>query len=150
MRLFVGVWPPSDVLNAVAALPRAGEARWTRRDQWHVTLLFIGEVDDPAPWVARVQDVAASCGARTVTLGRATRRLGRDILVLPASGLDDIAAAFGNDRFRGHLTLARNAPSHLAGDAFEASFEVRDIALIRSHLGNGPARYETIATATLG
>lgn len=150
MRLFVGVWPPADVLDAVAALPRVGDARWTRRDQWHVTLLFVGEVDDAEPWRARLQEVAAQYGARTVTLGPTTKILGRGVLVVPAAGLDDLAGAFGNDRFRGHLTLARNAPRDLAGTAVDASFEVRELALIRSHLGPSPARYETIATAALG
>ena len=46
-RLFVAVWPPDEVLDAIAALPRADEpgVRWTRRDQWHVTLRFLGSAE---------------------------------------------------------------------------------------------------------
>ncbi|HVT76995.1 MAG TPA: hypothetical protein VHD87_08200, partial [Acidimicrobiales bacterium] len=81
----------------------------------------------------------------------ATRMLGRDALVLPAVGLDDLGAAFGSESFRGHLTLARRAPRAFAGAAFSASWDVTEVALIRSHLGgSAPARYETIATAPLG
>lgn len=150
MRLFVGVWPPEDVLDAIAALPRVGEARWTRRDQWHVTLRFVGEVADAEEWVAHVQDAASRYGPRTVTLGPATKILGRDVLMIPVAGLDDVAAEFSEEKFRGHLTLARNASRHLAGTPFRASFDVRELAVIRSHLGNGPARYETIGVAPLG
>ena len=148
MRLFAGVWPPADVLDAIEALPRAVGTRWTLREQWHVTLLFIGEVEDARPWIDRLQDVAAKFAPRTVTLGPKTKMLGRENLVIPAAGLDDVAAAFGNDTFRGHLTLSRHATRPLAGVPFEASWHASEIALIRSHLGGGPARYETIADAT--
>jgi 2'-5' RNA ligase len=144
MRLFVGVWPPEDVLDAIAALPQVGATRWTRREQWHVTLHFIGDVDSPDVWVERVQEVASRFAPRTVTLGPATKILGKDVLMIPASGLDDVAAAFSDEKFRGHLTLARRASRDLAGEPFNASFAAREIALIRSHLGDGPARYETI------
>ena len=146
MRLFVGVWPSDEVLDAIEALPRAAGVRWTLREQWHVTLRFLGEVADPSPWADRVVEAAARFEPRTVTLGPRTKMLGRDNLVLPAAGLDDVAAALGAEKFRGHLTLSRRATHHLAGVPFDASWEVRDIALIRSHLGQGPARYETIAT----
>ena len=124
--------------------------RWTTRDQWHVTLRFLGEVDDPAEWIARVVEVAAGAAPRTLTLGPRTTMLGRENLVIPAAGVDDLAGALGADKFRGHLTLSRHATHHLAGEAFEAAFEVREIALIRSHLGSGPAVYQTIASALLG
>jgi RNA 2',3'-cyclic 3'-phosphodiesterase len=150
MRLFVGVWPPAHVLDLVEALPRPDGARWTRRDQWHVTLRFHGEVDDPAPYVTELDRIAARHAARTVTIGPATKILGRGVLMIPVRGLDDLGAAFGNDRFTGHLTLARNARRELQGAPIAASFAVTHLFLVRSHLGGGPARYETIATAALG
>jgi 2'-5' RNA ligase len=145
MRLFIGVWPPGEVLDAIEALPRAAGTRWTLREQWHVTLRFLGEIEDPAPWAERVEEVAAQFSARTVTLGPNTKMLGRENLVLPATGLDDVAAALGTEKFRGHLTLSRHATRTLAGEPFAASWEAQEIALIRSHLGRGPAHYETIA-----
>ena len=51
MRLFVAVTPPADALDeleaAVAPLRSScPELRWTGRPNWHVTLAFLGQVDD--------------------------------------------------------------------------------------------------------
>ena len=48
MRLFVAVWPADDVLDRSRRWPPAGHRRRAldHRDQWHVTLRFLGEVDD--------------------------------------------------------------------------------------------------------
>ena len=53
MRLFVALAPPPavlDELEAAAAPLRAqrGDLRWTGRDAWHVTLAFLGEVEQAA------------------------------------------------------------------------------------------------------
>jgi RNA 2',3'-cyclic 3'-phosphodiesterase len=53
MRLFVAIAPPSavlDELDALVAPHRAsrGELRWTNREAWHVTLAFLGQVDEAA------------------------------------------------------------------------------------------------------
>lgn len=151
MRLFAGVWPSDEVRDALAALPRTEGVRYTRRSQWHVTLRFYGEVDDGdlASVVAALKAAAGVSAPRTVVLGPATRMLGRRLLMIPAAGLDDLAARLGVDEFTGHLTIARDAPRRLAGEPFSARFAVSEIALIRSYLGEGPARYETIATAAL-
>jgi 2'-5' RNA ligase len=50
MRLFVAVTPPADALDeleaAVAPLRSScPELRWTGRQNWHVTLAFLGQVD---------------------------------------------------------------------------------------------------------
>src|SRR4051812_49893486 len=55
MRLFVAVWPPPPAvaeLETVLAAVRASapRLRWTTREQWHLTLAFLGEVaDDHVP-----------------------------------------------------------------------------------------------------
>jgi RNA 2',3'-cyclic 3'-phosphodiesterase len=53
MRLFVAIAPPPDVfdeLDALAGPLRAGrpDLRWTSREAWHVTLAFLGQVDEAA------------------------------------------------------------------------------------------------------
>ena len=53
MRLFVAIAPPAavlDELDALAAPLRAGrqDLRWTDREAWHVTLAFLGQVDESA------------------------------------------------------------------------------------------------------
>lgn len=157
-RLFVAAWPPAEVLDAVEAIDRpAGEGvRWTRREQWHVTLRFLGTADlDGLP------DIVAP--AVEAVVGPEVARLGRGVLCLPVSGLDEVAAAVTEatrdigrppeDRpFHGHLTLARvqrKVPRGVVGTPFTARFPVTEIALVASHLGRGPAHYETLATTPL-
>jgi RNA 2',3'-cyclic 3'-phosphodiesterase len=53
MRLFVAIAPPAaalDELDALAGPLRAGrqDLRWTDREAWHVTLAFLGQVDESA------------------------------------------------------------------------------------------------------
>jgi RNA 2',3'-cyclic 3'-phosphodiesterase len=53
MRLFVAIAPPPavlDELDAQTAPLRAGrdDLRWTNREAWHVTLAFLGHVDESA------------------------------------------------------------------------------------------------------
>src|SRR4051812_28143169 len=88
--------------------------RWTEPDQWHVTLRFFGDADPdeigPLPQPRGV----------TAVLGPATVRLGRHVLAVPVAGLEELAAAWPQDRpFRGHLTLARSrrepVPPRLVG-----------------------------------
>jgi 2'-5' RNA ligase len=54
--------------------------------------------------------------------------------------------------FTGHLTLARvsgRPPKALVGERISASFTVDAVHVVSSHLGQGPARYETEATIPL-
>jgi RNA 2',3'-cyclic 3'-phosphodiesterase len=160
-RLFVALWPPADVLDAVAALPRlplAG-ARWTTRAQWHVTLRFLGSADVRVAAAALDNVVAAPC---TAELGPRPARLGRGVLMLPVAGVDDLAAAVVQAtahvgvapdirRFRGHLTLAEsrrgNAPRLDA--ELRASWPVTEVALVESHLHPAGARYDIVHTVPL-
>ena len=150
------MWPPDDVLDAIAGVPRPSMSgvRWTTRDQWHVTLRFLGDagVDDTR---AALDDVSAS---RTeALLGPTVKRLGSGVLCLPVGGLAELAAAVQQTtaaigkppehrRFRGHVTLARlTGPPPKIDAEISCSWPVATFALVRSHLGSGPARYETIA-----
>jgi RNA 2',3'-cyclic 3'-phosphodiesterase len=174
MRLFVGVRPPDDVLDLIADLPRRAQAglRWTTRDQWHVTLRFLGEVEDPAVVVDALDGVDANrLVAREATVGPMVETLSRQVVALPVAGLDDLATAVieatralgrpPDDRpFRGHVTLARLARSargsarRLAGETvgrpLSARFTVSDVRVVRSHLGRGGARYEDVYVRHLG
>ena len=161
-RLFVAVWPPATVLDQIAGLPRSSTGlRWTTRDQWHVTQRFLGAAPlDPAiAALARLRDESV-CAAR---FGGAAARLGRSAFVLPVLGLDALAAATarafdGVGRpaeprpFVGHVTLARLTGAgriELPSLAVDASWTVQSVCLVRSHLGRGGARYETIAEVGL-
>ena len=158
MRLFVAVWPPDDVLDAVAALERPDHpsVRWTTLEQWHVTLRFLGEVDEPP---RDLLEPLATITAPRVTIGPATERLSGRVLMIPVHGLDEVAAAVRDVAdtrpFRGHLTLARarqrgaKIPASLAGAPIERSWVARRVALVRSHLGRRPAQYEDIQSVDL-
>ena len=162
----MAVWPPAEVVGAVAALDRPARPglRWTTPEQWHVTLVFLGNVAGPA--VAGVASGLSALRApvATAVLGPATHRLGRAVLVAPVTGLDALAAAVGavvppgpdaGRPFAGHLTLARASgrrgvvPAALAGTPLSARWEVSEVALVRSHPRSSGARYETLAVVGL-
>jgi len=61
-RAFVAVVPPSDVFDAIgrAVAPLRGResgVRWAGRGQWHLTLQFLGRVDDDDALVAALREV---------------------------------------------------------------------------------------------
>ena len=173
MRLFVGVRPSDDVLDLIADLPRRAQAglRWTTRDQWHVTLRFLGEIEDPAVVVDALDGADAGFVACEATIGPMVETLSRQVVALPVAGLDDVAAAVieatrtlgrpPEDRpFRGHLTLARLARSArgsarrlaggIVGRPLSARFTASDVRVVRSHLGRGGAHYEDVYVRHLG
>jgi 2'-5' RNA ligase len=160
-RLFVALWPPAEVLDAVDAVPRlplAG-ARWTTRPQWHVTLRFLGSADVRVAAAALDGLVAPPCIAE---VGPRPRRLGRGVLMLPVAGVDDLAAAVvqatahvgvppETRAFRGHLTLAesRRGRAPTLDAEVHATWPVTEVALVESHLHPAGARYETVHTVAL-
>ncbi len=166
-RLFVGLWPAPEVADVLDGLarPQHPDVRWTARAQWHVTLRFLGEVeDDDMPALIEALAVAGSWPARLATLGPATARLGRHNIVVPVHGVDDLGAAaadatraFGPPEeraFTGHLTVARGrsgrpVPPELTGQEVEAAWSVAELAVVRSDLSSEGARYSTISTVTL-
>jgi 2'-5' RNA ligase len=168
MRLFVAVWPPGDVLGAVAALsrPPVVGARWTTRDQWHVTLRFLGETPDSS--LDDVVDALAGVegGPVDVRLGPAVELLNPRIVSVPVHGLEEVGpavisatAGFGQppeDRpFRGHLTLARlkgvrrRDLGDVVGAPIDESWRVESIDIVRSRLSPKGARYDTVVSVPL-
>lgn len=161
-RLFVAVRPPADVLDLLASLPRPAEpgVRYTTRAQWHVTLRFLGDAD-VASAVAALDDLEAD--RVEVVLGPRVSRLGRDVVVVPAAGLDEVTAAVNQVTatigdppdprpFTGHLTVARlrrRGACRIAGAPLSASFAARDVQLVQSHLEADGARYEVLADRPL-
>lgn len=163
MRLFVAVWPSDEVGATLAGLPRPGVPglRWTRHDQWHVTLRFLGESDQEAA-AAALADLAAQ--PAVAELGPVTRLLGQRIVVVPVDGLDElartvVAATVGlggspEDRpFTGHLTLARAkgpVPPGTVGTPITGRFPVGEVCLVRSRTLPEGAAYETLERFSLG
>ena len=167
-RLFIAVWPPEQVIAALGRLdrPQRPGLRWTTPEQWHVTLRFLGSLEEEEEDALRGRLSGAAwraLGPRDVAAGPALASIGRTVLGIPVSGLDDLAAAAeaaagtdvapsGAQRrvFHGHLTLARaKTPPGLrglAGQPFDASWHVGAVTLVHSTLHRAGARYEIVQT----
>lgn len=160
-RLFVAAWPPPDVVGRLAALPCDDEnVRWVPPGRWHVTLRFLGDADLDAATSAleRVDATRA-----TVTLGPRVSLLGGTVVVVPAAGLDRIAAAVADATagigtadearpFHGHLTLGRlRRPGlcRLVGHPVDGEFPVEELTLVRSETHPDGARYTTCCAVGL-
>jgi 2'-5' RNA ligase len=154
----VAVWPPPGFLDGLPR-PETAAVRWTPTANLHVTLRFLGPASI-AETAARLDGLAAS--PTEASVGPATERLGRGVLMLPVAGLDAVAGAvesvLGPDPdgrpFRGHITVARGrgrgrrgvVPSSVAGAPFSGSFPVEEVTLVRSAGG----RYSVVGRWVLG
>lgn len=178
LRLFVAVPLGADLVAALAdatrawrRMPEAGGLRWTDPGAWHVTLAFIGSVD--AERLPRVSAAIASAVEGATPLRCPTGGLG----AFPRPGrarvlwygVDDrgghlarlatrlrAALRLERGRFRPHVTLARATDPEVdvrrlvaAASPPAGELRVDGVDLMRSHLGAGPARYETLGTFTL-
>lgn len=172
MRLFVAVWPSAEVRRHLRAIdrPDLDGVRWTPEERWHITLRFLGEVDDAAPVVEAVTAARAGVVPPMAELGERVEQLGA-VAAVPVAGLDDLAATViaatapmgqpPDDRpFHGHVTVARargraRLPASVAGrpavspDAAGRSWTVATVDVVRSVLGPDH-RYETLASVALG
>jgi 2'-5' RNA ligase len=188
-RVFIAVPLPEAARADVAALigsvrdqadPNARDVRWVRLDGLHLTLRFIGQVDEgDLERLAGAVDVAAaslaafpvsveSAGAfpaqgrpRAIWLGVGE---GAAELTAAATAVDDALAAIGlprSDRpFRAHLTVARadgiRAGADVARRLIEAAvgwrtaFAAEQVVLFESISGGGPARYEPLHAVPMG
>lgn len=169
MRAFVAVWPSEPVRRALRRLDRPDrpDVRWITEDQWHVTLVFLGDVEPrhSADFARALEGAAAGCDPVTAVLGPRTERSGPGLLWVPVRGLEAVAGAVRGaveplgcpqeaEVFRGHLTVARSRrrrrlPAGLAGAPLSATWEVGEISLVTSVLEPSGARYEVVAAARL-
>ncbi|GEL20835.1 RNA 2',3'-cyclic phosphodiesterase [Pseudonocardia asaccharolytica DSM 44247 = NBRC 16224] len=180
--MFVALTPPPEVVGelwAAMAVLRANQPglRWTTPEQWHLTLVFLGEVEDSArpELIERVGRVATRNPPLTLSFG-AGGRFGNRVLWTRVEGETDRLRRLATsaraacrrcglpveDRpYRPHLTLARTrgdtedlrtAVAQL--DRFAGRPWTADrLHLVRSLLGAGPghtARHERIISWPLG
>lgn len=180
MRLFVAVYPSTEAVDSLrAALPGDHRLRWAPPEQWHVTLAFLGEVDGQRLPDLQARLGRAAGRGRPMTLAlhgagafpKPVRRghtlwvgLRGDVEPLERLAARARAAArrvgidVADRTFRPHLTVARarergvdltGAVAALA--AYDGPpFTVADLLLVRSVLGDGPARHEPLASWPLG
>ena len=151
------------------------QARWTKPEQWHLTLKFFGEVPED-----RIPGLIEAIGRATRETGEVESRL-EDLGAFPSvsrarvlwAGLADpelklkaLAERIGSEcgfppeeRFQAHLTLARlKAPQSLGKlidryrplDWDRSPFVVDNATLVRSVLGREGAKYSPVAEFPLG
>jgi RNA 2',3'-cyclic 3'-phosphodiesterase len=172
MRCFVAVWPTSEVVAALAGLPRPfiDGLRWSGRDQWHVTLRFFGELTASEVGVATEVMMGVAQGWAEPIMaqgGPATRFLGPGLVIWPVEGLRpaaeavetvtaDIGQPVPDRRFLGHLTIARGRRGvdlRRHRDVLvplAASWPVTTLSLVQSELHPDGARYRELETFVIG
>ena len=146
----------------------AGAFRWTEPYQWHLTLGFFADVPDHAldALIDGLAEAAAKRSAMGATIagGGAFPHVGRAKVLWGGVDVDDadelnrlakgcraagatVGAPPAGERFRPHLTIARINPPIEASkwvrllDAYRGpAWQLDEIALVESHLGEGPQR----------
>ena len=184
MRCFVAVELPDHVLRPLQALlaaaPRGPDVRWCTPDQLHVTLKFLGEVEDDR--LPRVQQTVADAAQQVAPFVLRLNALGafpspRSPRVLwcgmddPAGGCarwvsiaDPLFESLGFEReqraFTPHVTLARSRSprgARLLRGALERlkppepiEMPVTHMTLFESRLSPHGAQYTPVHRAPLG
>jgi RNA 2',3'-cyclic 3'-phosphodiesterase len=179
LRLFVAFDVSTEAADAVAQAiePWTAEfprARWVPRENWHVTLKFLGQTWPRLEgWVReRVGEVAGARGPVSTHLNGLGSFPSRGRARVLWAGIDDEAgglagvataldeALSGEFRpearpFSPHLTVARSEPPIRLPEAFSTvllepvAFTVDRIVLFRSHLRRPAPRYERLAAFPL-
>jgi RNA 2',3'-cyclic 3'-phosphodiesterase len=171
-RAFVAARLPEPVLDAVAAAVACVSVpgRATTRDQWHVTLQFLGDNADVDAVVSALDGLEARRGvarvggagafpdarhAHVLWLGLAE---GADVIARLADAVSERTAGLGYERdvrpFRPHVTLARGkAPTDLRGiiaalgaGPVGPAWDVDAVSVYESRRGSGGATYVERAT----
>jgi len=155
VRLFIAVWPPPAAVEQLRALPRPElpNVRWTRPDQWHATLRFLGRVKgEERDRLDAIWGSTTLSAAPVAVMGPATSAFGGRVLHVPVAGLDELASVVTSATdgvgqppepraFLGHITLARGSDLRsLTGAPVRATWTVEEITLVASEAG----RYEVL------
>ena len=182
MRAFLAVVPPREARDKVEAVrdplrELAPGGRWVHPSLWHLTLKFLGEVEDElVPAIADlVSEVAAGYEAFDVSLSGTglfpnpdrPRVLwvgiqdGADTLARLAqaidAGLDGLGFEPDEEGFQPHMTLSRFRESHEAGELAGnvgpseeiARFEVDSVVLMKSVLRPRGPDYSVVERLSL-
>ncbi|MBR8742703.1 RNA 2',3'-cyclic phosphodiesterase [Nocardiopsis sp. MG754419] len=143
MRLFVALWPSEEVLDALGEAVRRGRRheprlRWTHSAEWHLTLVFLGDVGEdqvPALTDALHRALDGHTAPELTLDGWGTfpdRGADASVFWAGVDGtldgvVDDLTSAartsgvpVGSRPFVPHLTLARARPPRPPGDILRA------------------------------
>ena len=173
MRAFVALALPEGMARETAALSRqlsrVLDARFTVPENHHLTLAFLGEIDECGA-AAAIEAVDEACAGRPPVLleacGLATFGRGKErTLVLELDANPEVAALasavrgrlsdhwvdYDGKAFRPHITLARRArlPEDLGMPVLPERAWARDVTLFKSTLTPDGPIYKELYSATL-
>jgi 2'-5' RNA ligase len=167
------------VIRRLSVMPRppVEGLRWTTRDQWHVTLRFVGEVGDAEDVIDPLRATPLGEPA-TAVAGPASVWLNPTVLALPVDGLTGLARAVTDATsgvgeppetrpFPGHVTLARvrarrsnqvgraararwSAPPALEPLEVAESWSVNEVVVVASALGGTGSTYRVVGRVSVG
>jgi len=179
VRIFVAIFPPPEIRESLLETARGLSAdrniRWSRPENVHLTLKFLGGVPEKnldgvrgvlshvcgrhGPFEAATSGFGAFPSARKARVVWADVVEGRDALRALAEDLESSLGSLGFDRetrraFRPHVTLGRVHGRPVRLELAETGarglrFPVREVILARSVLGEGGAAYSALATYPL-
>ena len=163
-RLFFALWPSdgfrAEVAEATATIARASGGRAIPPLNFHVTLLFLGDVlQSRLDAIQRAGAAAADLPSFELSFER-VEAWGRKVLCLTTSAhpeaarlaeklrdsVNDEPLSFSEHEFRPHITLARDLPRTLAPEALSPlRMKVRDFVLVESQRDARGSNYSVIA-----
>ncbi len=163
-RLFFALWPSDDLRaqierNTRAVVAQAG-GRPIPAGNFHITLVFIGEVADAQVEAARIAADAVTASPFNLSLGMIESWTGADVLVYsgecppPALGalVDRLRISLlqhqfklQRQTFKPHVTLVRRLPRKLPKQpAPVLPWSVSDFVLVESKTSSGNSEYTVI------
>ena len=176
-RLFVAVAPPPEARAALDAWirPLAIPGRVVPVENWHITLRFVGQVDEVtsdrllaslsaadlgSPFKVELGSLGAFPNPRRATVAWVAVAAGEDRLGELSEAVEDACEAAGLDPeerpFRSHLTVSRIRPAEdisslVAGcESSNVGWRCDRVTVFESHLGRGHPRYEPLEFFELG
>lgn len=163
-RLFLAVWPSDELRERIArdtaALVERSRGRATPARNFHITLVFLGEVANARVDLvhAAAASIAGSCFE--VVFDQVETWPGSDVMCLTArhapralQALSDALRArliadgfeFGRHGFRPHVTLARDVPQMRSTEALAPiAWRVDDYVLVESNMTRTGSEYTVL------
>ena len=168
-RLFFALWPDDVLRDGMALLVRDHVRKLgkpVRRDNLHITLLFLGSVDGPKRLCVEAAAGSIRSQSFTLELDRLTWWPRPRVVCAAASRpptamlalVEQLKRTCGECGFeperrpyRAHLTLARKVARGLSSTAVEApAWHVRDFCLVESRTLSTGAEYSVLRSWPLG
>lgn len=168
-RLFFALWPNESLRDRLHALtPRAlapGSGRHVRRDNLHITLVFLGSVDLKTRECVENVASALDCESFTLSLDElgywpkprilwvGASRLPEQLRRLVETLNEQLIACGPNPEkrpYRAHMTLARKVKKHPRADAIAPiDWHVDHFVLVESHTRPNGVSYQVLRSWAL-